>query len=162
MALFGWGFVQRFFNNRNRALFRYWDGIKWRSADPLVILRGIAEHPQLTTDHLKLLENPKGIPQDIAIEAFDVVLLATRDVFGIQAWTESQPGLTQAETRDTLSRFMAFVGQLKKSGSPMPISPEPMEPSPSSVDLPVESTSVSSDSASISSEPIPADLPGCC
>lgn len=129
--MFGWGYVQRYFNNRNRALFKYWDGIRWRAVDPLVALRKIADHPKLTTDHLKMLENPQGLPEGLAIEAFDTVLVATRDVFNVREWTENRKGLTQAQTRDLLSQFMGYISLLKKSGNNQQIMPEPMEPNPS-------------------------------
>jgi hypothetical protein len=160
--MFGWGYVQRYFNNRRRALFRYWDGAKWRAADPLLILRGIAEHPKLTVEHLNLLSAPGGIPQEMALEAFDTVIGAARDIFGIKEWNESQRGLTQAETRDLLSRFMAFVNSLKKSGSDTPTMPAPTATLPSIDNSPDVNTKFSPVSHSISSEQIPADLPGCC
>lgn len=159
--MFNW--VRRYFNNRHRAIFKYWDGRKWRAADPLVAFRALMGHSKLTSEHLTLLQDPSAAPENMAVEAFDVALEATRDVFGITAWTEKTGGLTTAETRNLLMGFMGYILSLKKSGSPTPTSPEPTGPtssSPSSTEPIV--TNASPDSPSMPSAPISVEPLGCC
>lgn len=158
--MFNW--IRRKIHERRRAIYHYWDGARRRKIDPLAAYRALLNHPQFDAPtHLTMVEvDASHAPSDqvdflvkAAGEAFDVTLQATRDVFDVREWTEDQPGLTQAETRDLLKGFMLYCVALKKNGSPSPTSGAapsmpPRPPSASSPDMSAKSDSPSTPSES--------------
>lgn len=138
-----------FLRRNERCLFRYWDGVKNRSIDPVATYRKL-----WTSDDCRLMEdaatarNPLKedgaalYPITDVYEAEDRLRTMTRQIFGVKEWQEGQPGLTVDETDELLNRFMEFCADLKKKRNPSPIvsapstSPEPA-PSMDTDDCPV-------------------------
>jgi hypothetical protein len=131
----------------SRAIFRYWDGEKWRLIDPVLANRAIwnDEACDLAAD-FKIIINPplpdgKGFmhSSEEVIEAENRIADLTRRVFGLTAWSESQPGLTHYETHDLLDAFVEYIADLKKKRNTlrMPTPPSPATPPPS-LDLPAD------------------------
>ena len=130
--------------------------------DPLPAFRAILGHEQITTEQLQVLERPTEIPQELALEYFDSVIQATRDVFGIQEFDdEARTGLTLAETRDLMIDFMSYMVSLKKSGNTTPISPQPIIVQ-EKYSEPIPDTNVSSDLPSTPRESKSDEPLGCC
>lgn len=126
--------IRRRWRERRRAIFCYWDGARRRRIDPLIAYRKLTTHPRFDPEsHLTLIDadtvSPVGPGREFALnaalEAFDITLDATREVFGVSEWSEDRPGLTQAETRDLLKSFLIYCIDLKKNGSDTPIGREP-------------------------------------
>jgi hypothetical protein len=102
-----------------REIFEYWDGEKKRRADPVAIWRAMAAHPQFVAD--KHLQEIASSEQSLQIEASDITVRATREIFGIAAWSETNDtGLTEFETLEVLNQFMGFIDGLKKNGDGQP------------------------------------------
>ena len=96
-------------DKRQRQIFSYWDGSRQRSADPLEVARALDYHPKFSAKlHIPLIESGDD-------DALQITLGAVRDVFGVPAWSEKTPGLTQQETIDLLDRFVTYLDDLKKN-----------------------------------------------
>lgn len=118
-------FVRRWWINRQRAIFRYWDGSRFRNADPWALYRALQLHNRFTWEHLKLVEIEDA-------EAIEITLEAVRDVFGVQAFDgETRRGLTESETIALIESFEDYVAIVKKKVSHSPTWPESTEPDPS-------------------------------
>jgi len=110
--------------SRNRApkvqrIFKYFDGTRERSADPVTVIRKMAAHPKFDVDR-HLADMVCGEP-GLEAEASEISVQATREIFGIPAWTEDTPeGLTEMETLGVLNDFVLYVDNLKKNGSGQP------------------------------------------
>jgi hypothetical protein len=92
-----------------RAIFRFWDGIKWRYADPMAIAQHLDEDPEYdaaTTPRLLQLQD---------MDAFFVTVRATRRAFGVQEWTQETGGLTVQETMALLRNYFLFTESVKKN-----------------------------------------------
>lgn len=143
-------FVRGRRQERNREIFRYWDGTRERGADPIKALRGM-----LGDERFNVETHP-----DLALagdlEASEICLKTVRRVFGIEEFSEAngaEHGLTDGETLKVLFAFGEYMDTLKKNGSGQPTSRGPTvlaswEPS---------TTNSESDSGSISPEPRPAE-----
>lgn len=126
--MFSW-LVQRLFGRpeAQRGLFQYWDGQRSRQIDPIKAFRAIwtCEHCDLASD-ARTAQNPlthDGKPMIPAAEVYgaeDRIRQMTREVFGVQAWSESTPGLTVDETDALLASFWAYIQQLKKKRNILP------------------------------------------
>jgi hypothetical protein len=146
------GFWKRFTarrRQRQRAIFRYWDGQRERAIDPAVAYRGLQTHPKYDPrKHPALAEAGD-------LESLDIMLGAIREVFGLSPLVQDEQGrergLTDRETLDLVLEFNDFLLGLKKSTSPTPISPPPT--APPSLASASTTTSVSSDFGSTSGEP---------
>lgn len=130
-----------FYRASTRDIFQYHDGVRRRYGDPLVLYRGLASHAaiNLAEDMARLLDGG-----DAGVEAHQRIVSAVRDVFGVPAYGDRQPGLTERETIDLFWEFADFIEVLKKNSSPLPTSPPATEPPPSP---PLESTSDTPDSS---------------
>lgn len=124
----------------SRLFFRYFDGVKDRMIDPVAAHRRIyIECPTLLEDGVITMDPrmPDGTrvhSLESIYDAEDRLREATRKVFDVKEWTETQPGLTVDETDLLLSRFVVFCAELKKkrNRSPMPSQPSTStEPAPS-------------------------------
>lgn len=117
------GFLRRWYINRTRAIFQYWDGRRIRRIDPMAAFRALVAHPEFDWEsHPDLIDTGDD-------EATDITLGAVRDVFGVQAYKgELSAGLTEAETISLLTDFVVYVNALKKNINPSPISPPPTGP----------------------------------
>lgn len=145
--MFNW--IRRWYRNRNRAIFRYWDGQRWRAADPIEIYRGIKQHPEFNIDRHPQLHDAGDD------DATRICLQATRDVFGVKPFAEG--GLTETETIEVLGTYFDWIQRVKKNGSGPPILPEPtVSPPHCGMDPGSKSADCSSTSAAPNSEgPLP-------
>lgn len=101
----------------NRGLFRFNDGVRIRSVDPIEVLIALEAHSEFRFD-LHPLRASNG-----ESEAFGVIADAVRSAFGVPAFTSpGQPGLTVRECYELYSVFVRYVTLQKKSTEPTPIS----------------------------------------
>lgn len=106
---------------KSRAIFRYWDGKRWRSADPLVAARRLITHETFDWEtHPALAEAADDF------EALQITVDAVREVFDVPAFESG--GLTQAECVELLGDFTEYLHGVKKNTSPSPISSPPTDP----------------------------------
>ena len=136
MKLFG------HFREHNRQLFRYWDGQKKRSIDPLLSWRSMWEDPECCHDGSLIEYDPT---------AQDRVLNMTRRMFGVAPWVENGGGLTINETLELLWSFMRYMDAIKKKQDPLPMQSAPTDSTLS----PEESSHTNSESDSSSTSPGP-------
>jgi hypothetical protein len=129
--MFQW-LVNLFSRRDSRYLFRYWDGAKQRALDPVAAYRKIWSFPECDLiEDSKVAMNPPSsdgkpvYPIGEVYAAEDRLRTMAREIFGVQEWTEKQPGLTVDETDELLNRFMAYCADLKKKRNPLPISSAP-------------------------------------
>ncbi len=104
--------------SRTRAIFPYWDGQKWRTADPITIYRAIKSHPDFN------LERHPEMHDAGDDEATLICLKAARDIFGVKSLQEG--GLTETETIDLLGAYFEWISDVKKNISTSLTSPELM------------------------------------
>jgi hypothetical protein len=102
-----------------RLIFKYHDGSKERSADPMLVFRAMLAHPTFELE--KHIDELIADDPHIQSEASKLAVQATRDILGIKAWSEDNPdGLTELDTLAVLASFVAFTEQLKKNGRGQP------------------------------------------
>lgn len=129
-----------------RQIFFYWDGKSQRTADPIVLFRGLLIHPDFNREKdFGLLESGDDV---LCTEAMERISHVVRDVFGIPLFDDG--GLTVAECLGLLTGFYAWCESQKKSGSGQQTSPQNTE-SPSS-GMQSSRGTASSGSTSISAE----------
>lgn len=153
------GFLGSIFRRpqRQREIFRYFNGAREVGIDPLQAIRDLAEDPAFDIDKTpKLAVNPD---LQIAKKHSAIMLAAVRRVFGLPVWSEdaigNQRGVLDSEVYELYGRFGAYLGSLKKSTSLPPTSPDALEPEPSNPPIP-PAMSDSLDSGLIDLEPKPA------
>lgn len=101
----------------HRGLFRFNDGARIRSVDPIEVLIALEAHPEFRFD-LHPLRAANG-----ESEAFGVIADAVRSAFSVPAFTvPNTPGLTVRECYELYRAFVYYVHLQKKSTEPMPIS----------------------------------------
>lgn len=109
-----------------RGVFRFFDGRRWRTVDPLTAARAFLSHPKFDWDETpQLLAVPRATEQLTTVQVIDA---AVREVFQIPAFAAG--GLTELECVDLLSKFRLYLGDVKKNGSLFPISLASMESEP--------------------------------
>jgi len=134
--------------DRERKIFTYWDGQRFRRADPLAVVRGLSNDPKFD------LETTPAAADRGDLEAVEITCNAARSVLKIPSLEDG--GLTDAECFETLIAFFDFCAALKKNSKMPPTSPEPTElPS-----LEASTMQPGSDCGSIASESSAASLPG--
>lgn len=117
--------IRRFFRirrqEREREIFRFWDGVSERGIDPIRVLRAMMAHETFNAE----------IHVDAAIagdpEATGICLAATRELFGVAEWREyagEQAGLTDKETLSLMFAFAEYMDGLKKNFNGSPTSQE--------------------------------------
>lgn len=119
-------FIRRFFWQRQRRIFRYWDGIAMRSADPIVVRRAIlCDADFKIVEDSKLIDNP-NVPEKMADEAWQRCVMAVRRAF------DGAGTLNEEECVDLYRAFGLYWNDLKKNsnGSPMPLQSSPDTTSP--------------------------------
>lgn len=133
-----WFFILRCCGADPRSIFRFWDGRRWRSADPLEVARKLYSvanfHPEETPELLKS-EDPKVIT-----ETSGQVAAAVQYAFSVKPLTSG--GLTETECIELLGTFQEYLGSLKKNIDMPPNSLPPME-SPSSEESTMNAVSAS-------------------
>ena len=99
--------LRRFFRNRGRQIFRYWDGSRIRYADPIVVWRAFLAHPdfEIERDSALIDLNEAG--------AWVRCIAATRAALGIAL--PENGGLTENETYARFQDFCTFAAALKKN-----------------------------------------------
>jgi len=134
---------------RQRGLFRFWDGARWRYADPFKAWREICNHEKLNLEDMAEAID-KGDEPETSI-ALEVVC----QVFGVERWSQqTHRGLTDSELLNLLGDFQEFLEALKKNGNPGPISSPPTaSESSTGPAVPDAATSFSSAFGYASSEP---------
>lgn len=157
--MFGWLFGRK----ANRYVFRYRDGTKTRSADPVEVERVLIEHlgEYWRKEVVKLSEPvPVGVVGMDAVEARKVkndlrvkILTAVNEAFGVKPFKDDA-GMTEVERLGLLNGYMLFCIDLVRAASPFAkprsrASPSPENPPPSS-------TPASSSPGSPSPAPAPA------
>lgn len=117
-------------------IFRYHDGSRVRSADPIVLASLLHEHDEYLYRHL-------GEAADGDSDSIDIVARAVCDVFGVQPLA-GKTGLTVAERIELMMAFDLYLIELKKNTGRFPTSPDFTEST--SPPSPAPTTSDSSDS----------------
>lgn len=117
-------FLTRLFTDRYRKIFNFWDGRRWRRADPMVVARLYDEADGFSWD-----ETPQ---MAYAGDSDALVTLAntTRHAFDLPVY-DGRNGLTELELMDLTGQFVGYLFDLKKNISDSQTSPEPTEPQPS-------------------------------
>lgn len=131
-----------------REIFRFFDGTRERSVDPIKILRAISSDPEfLPEKHFELAQEGDG-------EAQGITIAAARRIFGLDEFTDTNgkiTGTTDGEALGILSDFAEYVSTLKKSTNGPRTLPSATESAPSAA----STTNAPSGSGSISSAPRP-------
>jgi hypothetical protein len=157
--MFNW--IRRCLINRQRKIFRYWDGNQVLYADPLLLWRLIMTHREFDpATHGPAFDRGEE-------EAYRVVLRCAMDVFQVPLIDRrtkaslKQPGLTEQELINLFKRFLAYCDDLKKSIRTSQTSPEPTpEESVSSTDYTVPTSVLSALSSMENGKP--SEPQGCC
>lgn len=124
--MFGW-MLDKFrcwLFNRQRYVYRFWDGSRTRVADPLAMYRDLLAHEEFRIDDLKLLSVPALMP-----EKCRTLAKAYRDVFKVGMVEDG--GLTDVECVHNLQDFLGVAYIQKKSGETQPTSPTSTDTTPS-------------------------------
>lgn len=133
-----------------RDIFRYWDGRKWRTIDPLPVWFAICGDKEfsLKEDLRKAMD---GDP-----EAMMVAQALIQRVFGVTAYDgQRRTGLTVAQANWLLADFIGYMLALKKKHAPSPTKSPPTD-STSSAIPPVSTTPPAADSCSTAPAPTAA------
>jgi len=91
-------------------IFEYWDGRRYRYADPIAVHLNLQEDPEYEAKR-HLAEIDAGVP-----EATRIACRAVQRAFGVQAYDEQKKvGLTVGEQLGLLLVFYDWIDQQKKS-----------------------------------------------
>lgn len=99
--------------NRHRLLFRFWNGSRFVSSDPFILLRKLMNTDKFDAEmDLKKLEipDPKIVTQKIGFIAEGV-----REIFDLPPYEKG--GLTELECVQLLMEFSSFLERIKKNGA---------------------------------------------
>lgn len=122
-----------------RGIFRFWDGQRDRSEDPLEILRAVNNDSEFNPEVDPELMNAADGDEEAMLRA----LRCVRRAFKVKEF--SQGGLLESETLDLLAQLYEFLASLKKSTSDFPTSSplttESSEPSTPLAEFPTKSSS---------------------
>lgn len=109
--------MYRWWTNRQRQLFRYWDGRRFVRADPLVIHQRLSSHPSYSADLFKKLGTPR---ESGRIEAITAIAEMASEVFAVPRLNETgTSGLSIEELAGLLLQFHEYVNSLKKNMPPL-------------------------------------------
>lgn len=100
---------------RHRAIFRYRDGHKIRSIDPIAVALALHAHPKFLPTHLAEAAGGDA-------EAMKTVAKTACDVFGVVPF-DGQSGLTIAELIELMLSFDVYCLALKKNTGISPTRP---------------------------------------
>ena len=112
--------VYRRLNERHRRIYRYWDGRRFRRADPLQIERSLQ-----TNDDFDWSSDLKAALQSGDSDAVDSVIAAARRAFSFPPFDRGGP--TGAEAIQEVIRFTTYLSTLKKNINGSQITSEPTE-----------------------------------
>lgn len=103
---------------RDRGLFNFWDGRRWRFIDVWHVYRQLMNDARLDPDrHFPLVERGEEP------ETSEYLALIT-EIFGLHRW-DGRRGLTDGEVRNVSEAFFAVCLAVKKNGSDGSISSPP-------------------------------------
>lgn len=129
--------------NNHRMLFRYWNGIRYVSADPFVITRAMLNTTTFDVENdLKKINIPDA---RVISSTIEVIAKGVREIFSIPPFEKG--GLTELECISLLFSFNDFMDRVKKNGALNPISSQPMAMSSQEKSL-VEKNDMSENSVS--------------
>ncbi len=139
--MFGW--LRRWRMRRAREIFVYWDGLRWRYADPIRLDKKLVEICPEWKDAVSVLFSKLDqLPLEIApIEQRQIALkrkqsaveLLTKksvELFDLKELDDNGHGLTQDKCLMVLADFVAFANELVEEARPFPNSLEFAGPSP--------------------------------
>lgn len=113
-------FLKRWFFNRQRFIFSYWNGKKTVKADPMVLWRTLQQCDDFREEDFKML-SVEATRNETVAKLANVV----RSVFSIPSLDEG--GLTELECLGVMNSFIAYSGFQKKSGEQMQTSLSPTD-----------------------------------
>lgn len=153
--MFGW--LRRWLFRRQRFIFQFWDGRRYRYADPIAVHLALQEDPEFEFRR-HMLDIDQGVP-----EATHIACRAVQRAFGVEAYDEAKrTGLLVGEQLGLLLAFYRWIEVQKKSTEPSVTSAS----NTGSTDSPSNdaTTSATADSTSTSIDrtcatPITSDMP---
>ena len=101
--------ILRWLFNRNRYVFKFWNGHRTVYADPMVLWRVLQQNEDYREDDFTLMK-----VDALREKIIGKVAGVTRSVFGVG--TVEERGLTELECLDLLKAFIAYSGFQKKRG----------------------------------------------
>ena len=124
-------FIRRWYFNRHRYIYTYWNGHRIAKADPMVIWRDLQAHEEYRQDDFKLMKVP-----ELRNEIIGKLAKVVRGVFNVAG--PDSGGLTELECLDVLTEYITYTGFQKKNGDKMQswLSPTDMEVFVDSTDTP--------------------------
>lgn len=124
------------YSTTERAIYRYTDGSKMVTADPLVLVRKLMEiQPELAVD-IKVAHSPSKDNLKAHVE----MIAKLRNLFGVKPIEDG--GLTESQLLDLFNHFLEYIDAVKKN-------------SPNSA-TPPAATSATSEISSVESPPTPS------
>ncbi len=126
------GRIRKWWTNRSRLLFSYWDGTTWHRADPMRIASALET---VCPDYLELLTEIGQNPQDTPVGSLRDELLARQKasalkliaaaykVFNLKPLTDTE-GVSDGEAMGALTRFFVFMEDLADSAQVFGSSPD--------------------------------------
>ncbi len=97
-----------FWTRQRRDIFQYWDGVRKRSIDPEVAWKLMWSDPDcVIKDDFKSADAGD-------VDAWDRIQAMGRRMFGVKAYSDTQPGLTEHELSKLIGEFVRYMGVLKK------------------------------------------------
>lgn len=99
--------------NRHRLLFRFWNGSRFVSSDPFILLRKLLNTDKFDAEmDLKKLEIPDP---KIVTEKIGFIAEGIREIFELPPYEKG--GLTELECVQLLMEFSSFLERIKKNGA---------------------------------------------
>jgi hypothetical protein len=143
--MFNW--YRQWRRSRSRAVFRFWDGFRWRYADPLEAIFALHVHPEYNY-RKHPFQADRGNHEAIAI-----IATAVSDALDVPAFNEkTMQGLTITERLQVFVDLNDYLARQKKSTDETPIYLEPTEEESTSSDCEPETTNSTSDCGSTSTD----------
>ena len=136
-----------------RAIYRYFDGRRWRRIDPLPVWRAIFTDAECRFEDDWPSSFEEDTPPEERLQVLQRLAALSRRVFNVKPYHEG--GLTEWELHSLLADFIGWMMELKKNTNP---SPTPLPTTTSESSDPGDSTTKPpSDSSSTAPEPDAAE-----
>lgn len=113
--------LRRRLSDRQRQIFRYWDGQRLRSIDPVVATRALLGSADFdwSQDPLTI---ETGVTRDLRDQAIARTVSAVRQAFALPVPVDGARGLVETEVIGLLVLFADYIRQQKKNGNCLLIS----------------------------------------